>query len=44
MSLYEEPGGTAAVEGLCVSRAGAASQVFASTDQEVLVYMANVDL
>jgi hypothetical protein len=38
--IYREPAG-AAIEGLCLSTAGAANQIFASTDQEVLLFMAN---
>ena len=39
LELYREPG--AAVEGMCVTSAGAVSELFAGTDQEVLVFMAN---
>jgi WD40 repeat protein len=39
-AIYREPAG-AAIEGLCLSTAGAANQIFASTDQEVLLFMAN---
>ncbi|KAG7674832.1 hypothetical protein Ndes2526B_g07672 [Nannochloris sp. 'desiccata'] len=39
-AIYREPA-EAAIEGLCLSTAGAANQIFASTDQEVLLFMAN---
>lgn len=39
-AIYKEPAG-AAIEGLSLSTAGAANQVLASTDQEVLLFMAN---
>ena len=39
-AIYREPAG-AAIEGLCISTAGAANQIFASTDQEVLLFMTN---
>lgn len=39
VELYREPG--ASVDGMCVTSAGAASELFATTDQEVLVFMAN---
>jgi WD40 repeat protein len=39
-AIYRESAG-AAIEGLCLSTAGAANQIFASTDQEVLLFMAN---
>lgn len=38
-NIYEEPG--ASIEAMSVSSAGAASQLFATTDQEALIFMAN---
>lgn len=38
--LYQEP--SACIESLCVSSAGTCRQCFAVTDQEALVYMANI--
>ena len=37
--LYEEP--NAAVDAVCLKAAGAAAQLFASTEQEGLIFMAN---
>jgi WD40 repeat protein len=40
-AIYRESSAGAAIEGLCFSTAGAATQILASTDQEVLLFMAN---
>lgn len=38
--IYREPG--ASIEGVCLTVAGAATQLFAPTDQEGLIFMANL--
>lgn len=38
--IYQEP--SASVEGLCMASAGAVRELFCVTDQEALVFMANV--